>query len=119
MDPDLGMAGACIPWQNKHDVEPLLVNADFDFILEGAIPGIRIHREAGNGAPFDIFFCKTKYHAYRILMGLDPETVEQRMAERSRRDSEFLRAEKARLAPFAPPTERRRCPAHGRARALR
>jgi len=97
MDSGLGMAGACIPWQNKHDVEPLLVNAEFDFILENAIPGIRIHREPEKQAPFDIFFCKTKYHAYRILMGLDRETVEQRMAERSRRDSEIIRGRKADL----------------------
>jgi ATP-dependent Lon protease len=92
MDPDLGMAGACIPWQNKHDVEPLLINADFDFIQEGDVPGIRIFRAPGQKTPFDIYFCKTKYNAYRILMGLDKETVEHRMAERSRKDSEFIRA---------------------------
>ena len=102
MDPDLGMAGACIPWQNKHDVEPLLINAGFDFILEGAIPGIRIYREENQQSPFDIFFCKTKYHAYRVLMGLDRETVEQRMAERSRVDSDLIRAQKESAEADAP-----------------
>ncbi|MBI9087188.1 MAG: ATP-binding protein [Desulfobacterales bacterium] len=102
MAPDLGMAGACVPWQNKHDVEPLLVNAEFDFVLEGSIPGIRIYRDDDRQAPFDIFFCKTKYHAYRILMGLDRETVEQRMAERSRMDSASIRLEKAGPQPALP-----------------
>ncbi|MGM0453088.1 MAG: S16 family serine protease [Thermodesulfobacteriota bacterium] len=94
MDPELGMAGACIPWQNKHDVEPLLVNADYEFILRETIPGIRIYRAAQRQAPFDVYFCKTKYHAYEIVMGLDRKTVETRMAERSRKDSEFLQAAK-------------------------
>jgi Lon-like ATP-dependent protease len=91
MDPELGMEGACIPWLNKDDVEPLLVNAEAEYIQHAEIPGIRIYRRQGRAEPFDIFFCKTKYHAYRILMGLDQEAVEARMAERSRRDLEFLR----------------------------
>jgi Lon-like ATP-dependent protease len=91
MDPELGMEGACIPWLNKHDVEPLLVNAEAEFLQHAEIPGIRIYRRQGRAEPFDIYFCKTKYNAYRILMGLDQEAVEARMAERSRRDLEFFR----------------------------
>ena len=91
MDPELGMEGACIPWLNKHDVEPLLVNAEAEFLRHAEIPGIRIYRRQGRAEPFDIYFCKTKYNAYRILMGLDQEAVEARMAERSRRDLEFFR----------------------------
>ena len=86
MDPLLGMAGACIPWQNKHDVEPLLINAPVEYVQSDNIPGIRIFREEGRGMPFDIFFCKTKWHVYRIMMGLDQESVENRMAERCRKD---------------------------------
>jgi len=91
MDPELGMEGACIPWLNKHDVEPLLVNAEAEFLQHAEIPGIRIYRRQGRAEPFDIYFCKTKYNAYRILMGLDQEAVEACMAERSRRDLEFFR----------------------------
>ncbi len=86
MDPLLGMAGACIPWQNKHDVEPLLINAPVEYVQIDNIPGIRIFREEGREMPFDIFFCKTKWHVYRIMMGLDQENVETRMAERCRSD---------------------------------
>jgi Lon-like ATP-dependent protease len=76
---------------NKHDVEPLLINAQADFIQNAGIPGIRIFRREGRLEPFDIYFCKTKYNVYRILMGLDQEAVEARMVERSRRDLEFFR----------------------------
>ena len=86
MDPLLGMEGACIPWQNKHDVEPLLINAPVEYVQTDNIPGLRIFRDAERRAPFDIFFCKTKWHVYRIMMGLDQETVEARMAERCRND---------------------------------
>jgi Lon-like ATP-dependent protease len=41
--------------------------------------------------PFDIYFCKTKYHAYKILMGLDRPEVENRMVVRSNQDLEFMR----------------------------
>jgi Lon-like ATP-dependent protease len=92
MDPDLGMEGACIPWLNKHDVEPLLVNAEAEYSQQGEIPGIRIYRAPGRREPFDIYFCKTKYNAYKILMGLDREAVEVRMVERSRKDLDFLHA---------------------------
>jgi len=90
MDPDLGMEGACIPWLNKRDIEPLLINAESEFIQQGDIPGIRIYRAGEKKEPFDIFFCKTKYNAYNILMGLDKTEVEARMAERSKKDLEFL-----------------------------
>jgi len=86
MDPVLGMKGACIPWQNKHDVEPLLINTEYEYIQNDEVPGIRIFREAGRKDPFDIYFCKTKFNAFKILMGLDREEVENRMAERSRKD---------------------------------
>ena len=90
MDPELGMEGACIPWLNKHDIEPLLVNAEAEYIQHGEIPGIRIYRREGRAEPFDIFFCKTKYSVYQILMGVNREEVEARMAQRSRQDLEFL-----------------------------
>ncbi len=92
MDPGLGMEGACIPWLNKHDIEPLLVNAEAEYTQQGEIPGIRIYRAPGQGESFDIYFCKTKYNVYKILMGLDREAVEARMTERSRKDLEFLQA---------------------------
>ncbi len=91
MGEDLGMEGACIPWQNKRDVEPLLINTESEFIQLDTIPGVRIFRSRGRQAPFDVYFCKTKYHAYRVLMGLDREEVERRMAERSRNDYRALR----------------------------
>jgi Lon-like ATP-dependent protease len=91
MDPELGMEGACIPWLNKHDIEPLLVNTAAEYIQQADIPGIRIYRGENRSEPFDIYFCKTKYNVYTILMGLDREEVEERMAERSRQDLEFLR----------------------------
>jgi len=90
MDPGLGMEGACIPWLNKYDIEPLLINAGNEYIQKDGIPGIRIYRISGKKDPFDIYFCKTKYNAYKILMGLDKEEVQIRMAERSRRDLEFM-----------------------------
>jgi Lon-like ATP-dependent protease len=90
MDIDLTMEGACIPWQNKHDIEPLLINMEFEYIQEEEVPGIRIYRTEGRKDPFDIYFCKTKYNAYRILMGLSKEEVEDRITERSKRDLEFI-----------------------------
>jgi Lon-like ATP-dependent protease len=90
MDPDLGMEGACIPWQNKHDIEPLLINIDSEYIQKGEIPGIRIYRDSEKQNPFDIFFCKTKYNAYKIIMGLDQEDVEKKMVERSKKDFELI-----------------------------
>jgi Lon-like ATP-dependent protease len=88
MEPELGMSGACIPWQNKHDVEPLLINTEVDFILRDDIPGLRIFRGSERSIPFDIFFCKTKFNAYQILMGLDRTEIEARMIARSRSDLE-------------------------------
>jgi Lon-like ATP-dependent protease len=76
---------------NKHDIEPLLVNAEAEYIQQAEIPGLRLYRGEGRTEPFDIYFCKTKYNVYTILMGLDRDEVEGRMAERSRRDLEFLR----------------------------
>ncbi|MBT8331502.1 MAG: hypothetical protein KJP06_04145, partial [Deltaproteobacteria bacterium] len=91
MDPDLGMEGACIPWLNKRDIEPLLINADSEYIQTDDIPGIRIYRKDGKKETFDIFFCKTKYNVYKILMGLHNEAVETLMAQRSKSDLEFMR----------------------------
>ncbi len=91
MDPVLGMEAACIPWLNKYDVEPLLINTVNEYIQKDEIPGIRIYREDGRKNPFDIYFCKTKYNAYRILMGLGKEEVEARMVERSQKDLAFMR----------------------------
>jgi Lon-like ATP-dependent protease len=91
MDPVLGMEGACIPWLNKRDIEPLLINTESEYIQTDDIPGIRMYRAAGKKEPFDIFFCKTKYNAYKILMGLQKEEVETLMAQRSRSDLEFMK----------------------------
>ena len=71
--------------------EPLLINAESEYIQTDDIPGIRIYRAAGKKDPFDIFFCKTKYNAYKILMGLGKEAVETLMARRSRSDVEFMK----------------------------
>jgi Lon-like ATP-dependent protease len=60
MDTDLTMEGACIPWQNKYDIEPLLINMEFDYIQLDEVPGIRIYRSEEHKDPFDIYFCKTK-----------------------------------------------------------
>ncbi len=86
MDTDLGMEGACIPWQNKRDIEPLMINATCRYIRKNDIPGIRIHRYNGQDKPFDIYFCKTKYNAYEVLMGINRREVEQRMTDRSKQD---------------------------------
>ncbi len=91
MDPDLGMTGACIPWQNKHDIEPLLINADAEYIQNKDIPGIRIYRSKQRQDPFDVFFCKTKYCAYQILMNIDRQRLEKLMVDRSRKDLEEFR----------------------------
>jgi len=91
MDPALGMEGACIPWLNKRDIEPLLINSESEYIQNDDIPGIRIYRAEEKKEPFDIYFCKTKYNVYKILMGLPKEEVESRMAQRSKNDLEFMR----------------------------
>jgi len=92
MDPELGMEGACIPWQNKHDMEPLLINTEYEYIQKDEIPGIRIYRGEEQTHPFDIYFCKTKYNAYKVLMGLDKDEVENRMAQRSQKDLQFFQS---------------------------
>jgi Lon-like ATP-dependent protease len=90
MDPDLGMEGACIPWLNKYDVEPLLINTENEYIQKDDIPGIRIFRMSEKRNPFDIYFCKTKYNAYQILMGLGKEEIQTRMVERSKENLAFM-----------------------------
>lgn len=90
MDPVLGMEGACVPWQNKYDIEPLLINASHEAVRKGTIPGIRIYRNGATQAPFDIYFCKTKYDAYEIMMGMSREEVEEKMVDRSRCDLELM-----------------------------
>jgi Lon-like ATP-dependent protease len=91
MDPTLGMQGACIPWLNKNDIEPHLINVESEYIQMDQIPGIRIFRSENKKNPFDVYFCKTKFNAYKILMGLDKEALEMRMAARSRKDLAFVR----------------------------
>lgn len=98
LDTNLGMEGACIPWQNKRDIEPLLINARSEYIQCDEIPGIRIYRTDGGADPFDIYFCKTKYNAYKILMGLDEGEVEKRMAERSKMDLMALKSRTSKPA---------------------
>lgn len=95
MDLDLSMLGACVPWQNKDDIEPLLVNVDSEFIKDGDIPGIRIFRTDGRMDPFDIYFIKTKYNAYQILMGIGRDEFEDKMTQRSRMDFEFMKSMKS------------------------
>ncbi len=90
MDTDLTMEGACIPWQNKYDIEPLLVNTEFEYVQKEEVPGIRIYRAEGQKEPFDIYFCKTKYNAYRIMMGVGREEVEEMMTSISKKDLEFM-----------------------------
>jgi Lon-like ATP-dependent protease len=85
------MEGACIPWLNKYDVEPLLINTDSEYIQKDEIPGIRIFCGNDQKDPFDVYFCKTKYNVYKILMGLEAEEVEARMVERSKQDLAFMR----------------------------
>lgn len=97
MDPALGMEGACIPWQNKHDIEPLLINTEYEYIQKDKVPGIRICRTQKGKDPFNIYFCKTKYNAYKILMGLDKEEVESQMTRRSKQDLEFIQRMKGSL----------------------
>jgi Lon-like ATP-dependent protease len=97
MDSVLEMEGACIPWQNKHDIEPLLINTEYEYIQKDEVPGIRIYRNQKKKTPFDIYFCKTKYNAYKILMGLNKEEVENRMITRSKRDLEFIQRMKGAL----------------------
>jgi ATP-dependent Lon protease len=103
MNPDLGMTGACIPWQNKHDIEPLLINAEAEYIQNGDVPGIRIYRSARHKDPFDVFFCKTKFCVYRILMEIDRQSLETLMTQRSRKDLEESRslhiADKTTISP--------------------
>jgi Lon-like ATP-dependent protease len=94
MDLELDMMGACVPWQNKEDIEPLLVNSDCEFITHAGIPGVRIFRSDHRENPFDIFFIKTKYHAYNILMGIDRDEFEEKMVTRSRMDFEFMKTMK-------------------------
>lgn len=96
MEPSLKMQGACIPWQNKYDVEPLLLNTKFEYIQREEIPGIRIFRGPEKENPFDVFFCKTKYNVYKILMGLDREAIEEKMIARSRQDLAFIRQSSSR-----------------------
>lgn len=84
MSPSLGMEGACIPWQNRRDVEPLLINTDVEYIQLDEIPGIRISRHKAE--PFDVYFCKTKYNAYKIMMGLDRQAIIAAVAKRSKED---------------------------------
>ena len=91
MDPVLGMSGACVPWQNKYDIEPLLINNRSEFLIKNDIPGIRIYRQADRQAPFDVYFCKTKWHVYQIVMDIDRDQVERRMADRCRSDTEVIK----------------------------
>ena len=98
MDIDLTMEGACIPWQNKYDIEPLLVNAESEYIQNDEVPGIRIYRTEGTQDPFDIFFCKTKYNVYKIMMGLKRDDIEQKITNRSKKDLEFMQQVKKKYA---------------------
>ncbi|MCP4021761.1 MAG: hypothetical protein GY729_07955 [Desulfobacteraceae bacterium] len=88
MDLDLGMEGVCIPWQNKTDIEPLLVNTESVYIIRDEIPGVRIFRSEGKKDPFDIYFCKTKYNVYNIMLGLLYGEIEAGILSRCKSDIE-------------------------------
>ena len=79
-DPDIEMDGACIPWQNRMDVEPLLLNREFEYVAKESIPGVRIFRFEQKNMPFDVFFVKNRYEAYRIMLGLTEEELLARLA---------------------------------------
>ncbi len=91
MDSEIGMEGACVPWQNRRDIEPLLLNIEFEYIQKDEIPGVRIFRMVDKKDPFDIYFCKTKYNVYKILMGLDRKDIEEKMVLRSKKDLDMIR----------------------------
>ena len=95
MDIDLNMEGVCIPWQNKHDIEPLLINKENEFVKYDNIPAIKIFRKAGKREAFNIYFCKTKYDAYKIMLGLDQNEIETKMSERSKNDFDMKQNLKA------------------------
>lgn len=98
MDLDLDMDGACVPWQNRRDIEPLLINTHYGSIRKDEIPGIVIYRGAEKTEPFYIYFCKTKYNVYKILMGLDRPEIEDRMTDRSRKDLAFIQKVKGPIS---------------------
>ena len=70
----------------------MLINAEAEYIQNADIPGIRIFRSPRRGDPFDVFFCKTKFCVYRILMEIDRQHLETLMIERSRKDLEESRS---------------------------
>jgi Lon-like ATP-dependent protease len=45
---------------------------------------------SGKKNPFDIYFCKTKYNAYKILMGLGRKEIQTKMIERSKENLAFM-----------------------------
>ena len=79
LDREVDMDGACIPWQNRKDVEPLLLNAEYEEVEEGGIPGVRIFRESERQNSFDVYFVKTRYDAYRIMLGLTEEEIFEKL----------------------------------------
>ncbi|OGF26815.1 hypothetical protein A2331_05670 [Candidatus Falkowbacteria bacterium RIFOXYB2_FULL_34_18] len=81
MDENLGMDGVCIPWLNCHDIEPLLLNTEYEAIEKEKVSGIRIFRNKNKTTPFDIYFCDNKYDAYKILLGIDEKKFEEKIIE--------------------------------------
>jgi Lon-like ATP-dependent protease len=51
MDLELEMEGACVPWQNRQDIKPLLINGESEYNMKGGIPSIKIYRSEGKRAP--------------------------------------------------------------------
>jgi len=99
-DREIEMAGACIPWQNRRDVEPLLLNTDYEYVEADGIPGVRIYREPEKEKPFDVYFVKTRYDAYRIMLGLNESELLERIRSgvssiESQRPSEHRETESA------------------------
>jgi Lon-like ATP-dependent protease len=64
---------------------------EFDYIQLDEVPGIRIYRSEEHKDPFDIYFCKTKYNVYKVVMGLKREEVEEKMTTRCTSDFEFVK----------------------------
>jgi len=69
MDPVLEMEGACIPWQNKYDIEPLLINTEYEYIQKDDVPGIRIHRITKEKNPLRYIFLQDKIQCVQDING--------------------------------------------------
>ena len=90
MDPELNMIGVCVPWQNRKDIEPLLINTGAEIIAKDGVPGIRIYRSGGTSRSFDIYFCKKREDAYKVMLGMDMDSIGKKMYLRTFSDFKKL-----------------------------